>query len=160
MFRNYFKTAYRNLIKNKIFSGINIFGLTIGLTSCILITLYIEHELTYDDFEQKGSRIARVIMEYSFGGSSESQKGNYTSVRVAPVFRKNFPEEVFRIKQSLMQPPPEGIDDSIFTGLPSASAKSFSTFGLSKVNEFSRRDFFFFDSVRKLKFVSAHVFRH
>ena len=92
MFRNYFKTAYRNLIKNKIFSGINIFGLTIGLTSCILITLYIEHELTYDDFEQKGSRIARVIMEYSFGGSSESQKGNYTSVRVAPVFRKNFPE--------------------------------------------------------------------
>jgi putative ABC transport system permease protein len=92
MFKNYFKTAWRNLWKNRMSSAINIFGLTIGLTCCLLIALYIQHELSYDDFEIKGDRIARVIMEYSFAGSSASQKGNFTSVRVAPVFKRTFPE--------------------------------------------------------------------
>jgi putative ABC transport system permease protein len=92
MLLNYFKTAFRNFWKNKTSSAINIFGLTIGLTSCLLIALYIQHELSYDKFELKGKRIARVIMEYSFNGSSESQKGNFTSVRVAPVFTRTFPE--------------------------------------------------------------------
>ena len=53
MFKNYFKTALRNFRKNKTFSFINIFGLTIGLTCCLLIALYIKHELSYDDFELK-----------------------------------------------------------------------------------------------------------
>ncbi len=92
MFKNYFKISLRNLWKNKTSSAINIFGLTIGLTSCLLIALYIKHELSYDNFEQNGKRIARVIMEYNFDGSPESNKGNYTSVRVAPVMKKNFPE--------------------------------------------------------------------
>ena len=92
MFRNYFKTAFRNLLKSKTFFAINIVGLTIGLTSCLLIVLYVQHELSYDDFELKGDRIARVIMEYSFDGSPESNKGNYTSIRVGHVLKKNFPE--------------------------------------------------------------------
>src|SRR3954463_12261373 len=92
MFKNYFKTSWRNLWKNRTSSAINIFGLTIGLTCCLLIALYIQHELSYDDFETKGDRIARVIMEYSFSGSSASQKGNFTSARVAPVFKRTFPE--------------------------------------------------------------------
>jgi putative ABC transport system permease protein len=92
MFKNYFKTAFRNLLKSKTFFAINIIGLTIGLTSCLLIVLYIQHELSYDEFEQKGDRIARVIMEYSFNGSPESNKGNYTSIRVGHVLKKNFPE--------------------------------------------------------------------
>jgi len=45
-----------------------------------------------DNFQMRGNRIARVIMEYSFNGSSESQKGNFTSIRVASVLRKNFPK--------------------------------------------------------------------
>jgi putative ABC transport system permease protein len=103
MFRNYFKIAFRNLWKNKTSSAINIFGLTIGLTSCLLIALYIKHELSYDDFEKNGNRIARVIMEYSFNGSSSTNGGNYTSVRVAPVFTRTFPEVESAIKMSLRE---------------------------------------------------------
>ncbi len=92
MLKNYLKIAFRNFGKNKTSSFINVFGLTIGLTCCLLIGLYIQHELSYDKFQLKGDKIARVIMEYSFDGSKESPKGNFTSVRVAPVFKKTFPE--------------------------------------------------------------------
>ena len=100
MIKNYFKTAWRNLWKNKTPSSINIVGLTIGLTCCLLIALYIQHELSYDNFEKKGNRIARVIMEYSFDGSSESNKGNFTSVRVASVFPRTFPEVESAVKMA------------------------------------------------------------
>ncbi|MES1218431.1 MAG: ABC transporter permease [Bacteroidota bacterium] len=98
MFKNYLKTAIRNLWKNKTVSAINIFGLTIGLTCCLLIALYIQHEVSYDKFETKGDRIARVIMEYSFSGSNSTGKGNFTSVRVASVFPHTFPEVEAAVK--------------------------------------------------------------
>jgi putative ABC transport system permease protein len=100
MFKNYFKTAWRHLWKNKTSSAINIIGLTVGLTCCLLIALYIQHELSYDNFEKNGKRIARVIMEYQFSGSSASTKGNFTSVRVAPVLKQNFPEVESSIKMT------------------------------------------------------------
>ncbi|HLK26932.1 MAG TPA: ABC transporter permease [Puia sp.] len=103
MFRNYFKIAFRNIWKNKTSSAINIFGLTIGLTSCLLIALYIKHELSYDGFEKNGDRIARVIMKYSFDGSPETNGGNYTSVRVAKVFPQTFPEVESAIKMLLRE---------------------------------------------------------
>ena len=92
MIRNWFLTAIRSFRKNKTASAINIFGLTVGLSSCLLIALYIRHELSYDDFEQKGGRIARLIMEYRFDGGGETQRGNYTSTKVAPTFKRVFPE--------------------------------------------------------------------
>ena len=100
MFKNYLKTALRHLWKNKTSSAINIVGLTVGLTCCLLIALYIQHELSYDNFEKNGKRIARVIMEYQFAGSSASTKGNFTSVRVAPVLKQNFPEVESSIKMT------------------------------------------------------------
>src|SRR5205085_11479880 len=100
MFKNYFKTTIRSLWKNKTASAINVFGLTIGLTCCLLIALYIQHELSFDKFEKNGDRIARVIMQYSFDGSSESNEGNYTSVRVAAIFPKTFPEVESAIKMT------------------------------------------------------------
>jgi putative ABC transport system permease protein len=90
MIKHYFKTALRNLGKSKAFSFINILGLTVGLTCCLLMVLYIRHELSYDDFQKNGDRMARVIMEYSEGGSV--MKGNFTSTKVAPAFKRNFPE--------------------------------------------------------------------
>jgi putative ABC transport system permease protein len=92
MIKNYFKIAFRNIWKNKAASSINILGLAIGLGSCLLIGLYIVHELSYDDFEQKGDRIVRVIMAYKFDGGSEMKKGDFTSAKVAPVFKQTFPE--------------------------------------------------------------------
>lgn len=98
MFKNYFKISLRSLSKNKAFTFINLLGLTIGLSSCMLIGLYIFHELSYDSMQQNGDRIARVIMEYKFDGGGESNKGNFTSVKVAPVFKRTFPEVVDAVR--------------------------------------------------------------
>src|ERR671912_958320 len=92
MLRNNLKVTVRSLWKNKVASAINIFGLTVGLTSCLLIALYIQHEASFDSFQENGKRIARVIMEYSFDGSPETKRGNYTSTKVAPEFSRIFPE--------------------------------------------------------------------
>lgn len=90
MLSHYFKIAWRNLRKNKTFSFINIIGLTTGFTACLLIVLYVQHEGSYDGFQQKGDRIARVIMAYSMNGTE--QKGNFTSTKVMPSFVRHFPE--------------------------------------------------------------------
>lgn len=92
MLRNYFKIAWRSLTKNKVSSLINISGLTVGLSACLLIGLYVQHEFSYDTFQTKGDRIARVIMEYGFDGSPESKQVTSTSTKVAPVFVRTFPE--------------------------------------------------------------------
>jgi putative ABC transport system permease protein len=92
MIRNWLRTALRNFRKNGMATAINIFGLTIGLSSCLLIALFIRHELSYDNFEINGPRIARMIMEYRFDGGGEARRGNFTSTKVAPTFRRVFPE--------------------------------------------------------------------
>ena len=91
MIRNYIRTALRNLLNNKLSSVINVLGLSIGITSCILIGMYIRNELNYDKFQVNGARIFRVIMDYAFDGSPASKKGNFTSMKVAPVLRRKFP---------------------------------------------------------------------
>ena len=61
MFKNYFKTAWRNLMKNKVFSFINILGLTIGITVCMMIYLFIMNEFSFDNFHKNGDHIYRVM---------------------------------------------------------------------------------------------------
>ncbi len=90
MFRNYFKIAWRNLWKNKIFSLINVGGLAIGLGCSLLLIVYINFQLSFDKFHSKADRIVRVIMAYSVNGSSG--KGNFTSAYVLPRFKNTFPE--------------------------------------------------------------------
>ena len=63
MIRNYFKVAIRNLIKDKFYAFINIFGLALGITSCLLIVLYISQELSYDKFHTDADRIYRVVVK-------------------------------------------------------------------------------------------------
>jgi len=92
MIRNWLLTALRGLRKSKTAAAINILGLTVGLSSCLLILLFIRNELSYDDFEVRGNRIARVIMEYRFDGGGDMQRGNFTSTKVAPTFKRTFPE--------------------------------------------------------------------
>jgi putative ABC transport system permease protein len=91
MFRNYFKIAWRSLMKSKTFSFINIVSLTVGLTCCLLLVLYMQYELSFDDFHKNKNRIVRVIMEYSFNGN-KAEKGNWTSTYVLPRFASKFPE--------------------------------------------------------------------
>ncbi|SFD01914.1 putative ABC transport system permease protein [Chitinophaga sp. CF118] len=69
MFRNYFKIALRNLWNNKVFSAINIFGLAIGLAICLLITLFVADELSYDKYNEKADRIYRINADFLVNGS-------------------------------------------------------------------------------------------
>jgi putative ABC transport system permease protein len=77
MFQNYFKTALRNLWKNKGFSAINIIGLAVGLATCLLIVLYVIDELSYDRFNKQADRIYRLDAQVKFGG-------NHLFLAVAP----------------------------------------------------------------------------
>src|SRR5688572_13199065 len=60
MLKNYFKIAFRNLVKNRFTFGINLFGLTLGLTCCFLILVYIIHETSYDKYNRNAKNIYRV----------------------------------------------------------------------------------------------------
>jgi len=89
MFKNYLKLAFRHLARKRVFSFINIFGLTIGLTSCILIGLYITDECSFDTFHKKASRIARITTERNSGSSLRSYAT--TGTKAGPQFKRTFP---------------------------------------------------------------------
>ncbi|MBS1605133.1 MAG: ABC transporter permease, partial [Bacteroidetes bacterium] len=90
MFSNYWKLAFRHLARKKVFSFINIFGLATGLTSCILIGLYITDELSFDGTHQKADRIARITTERS-SGSTLSIFAT-TGTKTGPQLKRIFPE--------------------------------------------------------------------
>src|ERR1700686_4401779 len=70
MIKNYWKVAWRNLIKSKTFSIINITGLAIGLSSFLLISLYVLDELSFDRYNKKADRIYRINSDIRFGGAN------------------------------------------------------------------------------------------
>ncbi|MFN8353115.1 MAG: ABC transporter permease [Spirosomataceae bacterium] len=69
MIKNYLKIAWRNLLKNKVYSLINMVGLALGLCCFLLISLYVIDELSYDRFHEKVGRIYRINSDIRFGGS-------------------------------------------------------------------------------------------
>ncbi|WP_183559292.1 ABC transporter permease [Mucilaginibacter sp. SP1R1] len=70
MIKNYIKTAFRTLFKNKGFTAINILGLALGLATCLLIVLYVVDELSYDRYNTKASRIYRVNEDLKLGDNN------------------------------------------------------------------------------------------
>jgi putative ABC transport system permease protein len=71
MFKNYFKLAWRNLTKYKFISFINLFGLTVGLTCCMLILTYILNELSYDRYNKDADQVYRVTRTFYDGNGKE-----------------------------------------------------------------------------------------
>ena len=97
MIKNYFKVAFRNLWKNKGYSAINIFGLAIGLATCLLITLYVTNELSYDRNTKHAERIYRINSDIRFGGGDLHM--TQTSDMMGQLLKKDYPqvEEYTRI---------------------------------------------------------------
>jgi putative ABC transport system permease protein len=91
MIKNYLKTAWRSLWKNKTFSAINIFGLSVGVAAFLLIINYLRFEYSYDDAHLKKDRIYRVPMMTKEKGGKE-QTFAFTYPAVAPALKKDFPE--------------------------------------------------------------------
>ncbi|MDB5229423.1 MAG: antimicrobial peptide transporter permease [Chitinophagaceae bacterium] len=90
MIRTYIKLAFRNLVKNRVFSFINVFGLATGLTCCLLISLYIYHEFSYDQYQKLGKRL------YQLGTLSikEGKENRFatTPAPMAPAMKQELPE--------------------------------------------------------------------
>jgi putative ABC transport system permease protein len=92
MLRNYFKIALRNLMKYKFISFINLFGLTVGLTCCLLILIYIFHELSYDKYHAKADRIYRVTRQFNTEDGNIVLHLGTISPPFGPLLVNDFPE--------------------------------------------------------------------
>src|SRR5258706_97369 len=90
MLKNYFKIAWRNIERIKVFSFINIAGLAIGLSCFTLIALYVTDELSYDRYNEKADRIYRVDSEIMFGGTD--QKLAVSSDPLGATLKKDYPQ--------------------------------------------------------------------
>lgn len=87
----FFKTAFRSLAKRKGYAALNIFGLTLGMTSCLLIFKYVAFERSYDSFQQKSGQVYRVQLDdYQNGKLAVLDASNYAAL--APALKKDFPE--------------------------------------------------------------------
>ena len=103
MLRNYLKTAWRNLLKTKTFSVINISGLAIGIAAFLLIVSYLHFEYSFDDYNTRKDRIFRVPMEVKEEMQSGAQPEllAFTYPAVAASLKRDFPEveEAVRIRK-------------------------------------------------------------
>ncbi len=93
MLRNYLKTAYRNLVRHKAFSMINIAGLALGLTTCLLIGLFVYDELQYDKFLPEGDRVYRIYNDMS------AREAGSTVAPVPPMFGTTLEQEFPQVEQ-------------------------------------------------------------
>jgi putative ABC transport system permease protein len=91
MIRNYLTIAFRNLLKNKVFSAINIFGLGIGLAACLLIFQFVTFQLSFDKFNPKFDRTYRVTND-RFQNGKLIQHGVIMYPTIGPTMAKDYPE--------------------------------------------------------------------
>jgi ABC-type antimicrobial peptide transport system permease subunit len=90
MFRNYLKTALRNLSRNKTYTAINIFGLAIGIAVCLVIFIIIRFETSFDEYHSKKDRIYRIITEFHDARGTNTNAGIPYPLPTA--LRNDFPQ--------------------------------------------------------------------
>ncbi len=92
MLKNYLKIAFRNLAKYKFISFINLFGLTVGLSCCLLILSYIIHETSYDKYNSKADRIYRVTRSFNDRNGIVSLHLSSVAPPFGPLLQNDFPD--------------------------------------------------------------------
>ncbi|HEU4552591.1 MAG TPA: ABC transporter permease, partial [Chitinophaga sp.] len=102
MISNYFKIAWRQLVNNKVYSAINIFGLAIGMAVTLLIALWVYHECSYDNSLPGSDRVYQVKRNYNSNG--EILTFSTTSLKLADVLRNNIPEIEYLAESDWMGP--------------------------------------------------------
>ncbi|MEO0571937.1 MAG: ABC transporter permease [Bacteroidota bacterium] len=90
MLKNNIKIAWRNILKNKGIFSINILGLTLGIASCLIITLFVVDELSYDRYNERADEIVNVVFRAKVNG--EEIKEGAVMAPVGATFKKEFPE--------------------------------------------------------------------
>ena len=103
MLRNYLKTAWRNLLKTKVFSVINVSGLAIGIAAFLLIVSYLHFEYSFDDYNVRKDRLFRVPMEITeeMQSGAKPEQLAFTYPAVAGALKRDFPqiEETVRLRK-------------------------------------------------------------
>jgi len=89
MIWTYFKIALRRLQKSRLYTLINLVGLTVGISSCLLIGLFIINESSYDRFNHNADRIVRMTMQFGEGGK---EKYAVTGTKAGPQLQRSFPQ--------------------------------------------------------------------
>jgi putative ABC transport system permease protein len=92
MIKNYLKMAWRNLMKHKFISFINLFGLTVGLTCCLLITAYVLYETSYDRYNKNANRIYRVTRSFNNRDGVVSLRLSTIAPPFGPLLQNYFPD--------------------------------------------------------------------
>ncbi|MBS1596935.1 MAG: ABC transporter permease [Bacteroidetes bacterium] len=90
MLKNYFKIAWRNLLRHKGYSAINVAGLAIGISACLLLFIVVKYELSYDKFQDNYARIYRVSTQDKYADGIEYNPG--VPVKMLEAMRTQFPE--------------------------------------------------------------------
>ena len=90
MLKNYLKTAVRSIVRQQLYSAINIFGLSFGMACCFLISLYVYDEVSFDKFFEDGDRIYRIALERNY--PDHTRYFSSSSVMVAPTLLANYPD--------------------------------------------------------------------
>jgi len=90
MFKNYIKIAWRNLLKNKVSTIINSIGLSIGISACILILIFVTYESSFDDYHTNASRTYRVVQHNKL--PDQTLYWNTTAYPLAEALRNDFPD--------------------------------------------------------------------
>ncbi len=97
MIKNYFVVAIRNLRDQKMYSLINILGLAVGITCFLIISLYVQYELSYDRFHEKSNQIFQINWEFK-NDTGEQSRSAITPSGCAPVFMREFPEVIHAVR--------------------------------------------------------------
>ena len=90
MISNYIKSAFRNIVKNKFYSFLNILGLSVGLTAFIFLYLHINDEMSYDAYHEKASKIHRIESNFTIAGKNELFA--IVPVPMGPALQLEYPE--------------------------------------------------------------------
>jgi putative ABC transport system permease protein len=101
MWRNYLKIAFRNLWKHKIYSLINVLGLSVGLACCILIALFILDELSYDRYHSKSERIYRLTRDFMDDDGKASLHLGHVAPPFGHLLKDEFPNEIEHLARTL-----------------------------------------------------------
>jgi putative ABC transport system permease protein len=109
MIKNYFKIAFRNIRQHKSYAIINVFGLMVGMSACILIGMYVKEELSYDDFHQNSDRIAAISTDHAFFGNMQT-----TPFPLADAISSQIPQAEVATRMNQSNPIRLSIDETNF----------------------------------------------
>src|SRR6476620_3557708 len=92
MFKNYFKTAFRNITRNRTYTFINIAGLAVGIAVCMMIFIIIQFQTSFENFHSKKDRIYRVLTEYHHSDAPDIFYGRGVPAPLPAALKTNFPQ--------------------------------------------------------------------